>query len=169
LSAALAAVTVTIVEEVTVGATKRPLLEIVPLLACQVTAVLLVEVKVAENCCFPPEEMVAVSGATLIVILFGGTIVIAEIATVAGSPAVVAVTFTFVEVVTTGAANRPVFEMVPALAVQTKDAFPVEVAVNCCWAPEASVNVAGERLILFEAGEVCAGAEFEIPAQPVEK
>jgi hypothetical protein len=103
LSAALAAVTVTTVEEVTEGAANRPVLEMVPLLACQVTAVLLVEVKVAENCCFPPEEIVAVAGATLIVILLGGTIVISEIATVDVSAEVVALTFTFVEDVTEGA------------------------------------------------------------------
>jgi hypothetical protein len=132
LSAALTAVTVAIVEEVTEGAANRPVLEIVPLLACQVTAVLLVEVKVAENCCFPSEDTVAVAGATLIVILLGGTIVISEIATVAVSAAFVAVTFTFIEDVTEGAVNIPVFEIVPALALHTKSGFPVAVAMNCC-------------------------------------
>ena len=42
LSATLVAVTVTLLEEVTEGAVNRPLLEIVPALARQVTAVLLV-------------------------------------------------------------------------------------------------------------------------------
>lgn len=58
--------------------------------------------------------------------------------------------------------------MLPALALQTKRVFPVEVAVNCCWAPEGIVSVAGDRLILFEDDGGCAAAEFEIPAQPVE-
>jgi hypothetical protein len=69
------AVTVTIVEDVTEGALNIPLLEIVPALACQVTAVLLVEVKVAENCCSPPEKIVTVAGETLMAILSRGTIV----------------------------------------------------------------------------------------------
>ena len=113
--------------------------------------------------------MVAVAGATLIVILLGGTIVISEIATMALSAVVVAVTFTFVEVVTAGAVNRPAFEMLPALALHTKSGFPVEVAVNCSFAPEEMVCVAGESVILL--GDVCdcEGAELEIPAQPVEK
>jgi hypothetical protein len=62
--AALVAVTVSFVGEVTVGATKRPSLEIAPALADQFTAVLLVEVRVAVNCCLPPETTVDVAGVT---------------------------------------------------------------------------------------------------------
>jgi hypothetical protein len=65
-SATFVAVTVTVVDAVTEGAVNRPLLEMVPELACQVTAVLLVEVRVAENCCLLPEEIVAVAGERLI-------------------------------------------------------------------------------------------------------
>ena len=65
---ALAAVIVTLVEDVTEGAVNRPLLEIAPALALQVTAVLLVDVNVAANCNFSPEETVATEGETLILI-----------------------------------------------------------------------------------------------------
>ena len=75
VSATLVAVTVTLVEELTDGAVNRPRVEIVPALACQVTAVLLVAVMVAENCCLPPEEIVAVAGERLIATLLDGTIV----------------------------------------------------------------------------------------------
>jgi hypothetical protein len=49
-SAALVALTVTLVLLVTIGAVKKPVLEIVPELADQDTAVLLVPCTVAENC-----------------------------------------------------------------------------------------------------------------------
>lgn len=62
--AALVAVTTAFTGEVTVGATKRPSLEIVPALADQLTAVLLVDLRVAVNCCFPPEKTVDVEGVT---------------------------------------------------------------------------------------------------------
>jgi hypothetical protein len=51
----LRAVTVTFVEEVTLGAVNKPVGEMVPALALQATAVLLVAVNVAENCCCAPE------------------------------------------------------------------------------------------------------------------
>jgi hypothetical protein len=57
-----AAVTVTVVLVVTAGAVKRPLLEIVPTLADQVTLVLLKFRRVSENCCVPFEEIVALRG-----------------------------------------------------------------------------------------------------------
>jgi len=63
--AALAAVILNLVGDVTVGAAKRPSLEIVPALVDQFTAVLLVEVSVAVNCCLPPETTVNVAGMTL--------------------------------------------------------------------------------------------------------
>ena len=118
MSAALVAVTVTFVEEFTDGAVNRPLVEIVPAVACQVTAVLLVEVMVAENCCVPPEEIVAVAGERLIAILFNGSIVTSEAATLLASAALVAVTVTAVDDVTMGAVNIPVLETEPALACQ---------------------------------------------------
>lgn len=63
--AALVAVIITFVGDATVGATNKPALEIIPALADQLTAVLLVEVSVAVNCCFPPDTTVKVAGVTL--------------------------------------------------------------------------------------------------------
>jgi len=178
-SATLVAGTVTLVEAATEGAVNRPLLDIAPKLACQVTAVLLVDVKAAENCCRPPDEIVAVAGETLIAILFCGTTVTSETALLAGSDALVATTVTLVEDVTVGAVNRPLCEIMPALARQKMVELPipllaldvsldVRVAENCCWAPEEIVTVDGERLILaFELLEPVDGCTpaGEIPAQ----
>lgn len=61
-SAALVARTVTVVEVVTFGAVKIPALVIVPALADQVTEVLLVPCTVAENCCVPAEDTLALVG-----------------------------------------------------------------------------------------------------------
>ena len=61
-SAALATVTATVVLTLTCGAVKRPLVEIVPAEADQVTAVLLVPETVAENCCCPPDASGADEG-----------------------------------------------------------------------------------------------------------
>jgi hypothetical protein len=62
LSATLVATTVTLVAEDTVGAVKRPALVIVPPLACHITPVSLVEVRVAENWICPPEATSALAG-----------------------------------------------------------------------------------------------------------
>jgi hypothetical protein len=61
LSATLAAVTMILVEDDTVGAVNKPLALMVPVLACHTTAVLLVEVSVAENWMCPPEATLALS------------------------------------------------------------------------------------------------------------
>jgi hypothetical protein len=66
---AFVAVTVTLVAEVTEGAVKSPVLEMVPALAFHTTAVLLVEVRVAANCWWVPEEMVVLEGETLSLML----------------------------------------------------------------------------------------------------
>ena len=63
--ATLVAVTVAKVVVVTEGAWKRPELETLPLLADQVTAVLLVPVTYAVNCCEPPELMLALVGESV--------------------------------------------------------------------------------------------------------
>ena len=57
-----AAVTVTLVSVFTSGAVKRPLLEIVPAVAVQTTAVSLVPVMLAVNCSFASEATVALLG-----------------------------------------------------------------------------------------------------------
>jgi len=58
-----------LVEELTEGATNSPVLEIVPALAFQTTAVLLVEVSVAKNCCRSPEETIGLEGEMLSLML----------------------------------------------------------------------------------------------------
>jgi hypothetical protein len=65
-TAPFVAVIVTLVEDVTDGAVKRPLLVIEPALAFHVTAVLGVEVRVATNCCVAPERIVAPEGESVI-------------------------------------------------------------------------------------------------------
>lgn len=65
LSAALATVTVILVEEVTVGALNKPVRVIVPPFVCQITAVLLVEVSVASNWSCAPEATLALVGTKL--------------------------------------------------------------------------------------------------------
>jgi len=121
LSAVLVAVTVTLAVAVTVGAVNRPALEILPALADQVTAVLLVPCTVAPNCCLPPELRLAVVGDTATVIpefKVGGTTVMVAVAFLLGFATLVAVMVTFVLLLTLGALNNPELEMVPALVDQ---------------------------------------------------
>ena len=66
--AALVAVMVTEVLLVTLGAVKAPLLEIVPVLADQVTDVFAVPLILAVNCCCPCEVMVVLLGEIEIVL-----------------------------------------------------------------------------------------------------
>lgn len=65
LSAALVAVTLTLVEEDTFGAVNKPVPVIVPPLVCHTTAVLLVEVSVAANWSCAPDATFALVGDTL--------------------------------------------------------------------------------------------------------
>ena len=67
-SAALFAVMVTLLLLVTVGGVNRPELDIIPALADQLTAVLLVPWTVAENCWVPPEATLALVGERTTVI-----------------------------------------------------------------------------------------------------
>src|SRR5580765_6437643 len=71
LSAALVAVTVILVAEDTCGAVKRPLAEIAPALDRQATAVLLVDVRVAENCWVAPGTRLSTVGVSAIWIVDG--------------------------------------------------------------------------------------------------
>jgi len=63
-SAALVAVTTTLVVLETVGAVNRPVLETVPAVVDHFTAVLLVPCTVALNCCWPAELRLTVKGDT---------------------------------------------------------------------------------------------------------
>jgi len=64
-STAFVAVTFTDLALVTVGAVKRPLGEIVPVLALQITSVLTVLAKLAVNCNVDPDETTALAGDTV--------------------------------------------------------------------------------------------------------
>ena len=66
LSALLVAVTVILLAVDTCGALKSPLGEIVPALARHATAVLLVDVSVAENCCVAPGKRLRAAGVSAI-------------------------------------------------------------------------------------------------------
>ena len=72
VSATLVAVMVAVIEIFTVGATNSPLLEIVPALALQVTAVFEVLVTVAVNCWLPVEIRLDEIGETATLIPAGG-------------------------------------------------------------------------------------------------
>ena len=74
----LVATTVTVVDEVTWGAVNTPLLEIVPLLADQVTAVFEVLLTVAMNCLIPAGNTLAEFGETVTLTAAVGLIVTEE-------------------------------------------------------------------------------------------
>jgi len=132
----------------TAGAVSTPVLEIEPALVDHTTAVLLVPLTLAENCCFPPDGTVALKGFTLTAIfcvLAAVTVTLAEALAVVNA-ALVAVTVTFDVVETIGAVSTPVLEMEPAVVAQMTDVLldPITVATNCCVPPEASVELLGD-------------------------
>ena len=132
--ALLVAVTVTFMAEETVGAVNRPLLEIEPADVVQVTPVLVVPWTLAENCRVPAELKVAVLGETVMVMfVVGGATPTTALAFFVESAALVAVTVTFVLLVTLGAVNKPLLETDPALELQvTLVSFePFTAALNC--------------------------------------
>src|SRR5713101_3541148 len=69
-SATLVAVTVAVVATFTAGATNKPVLEMVPAVADQVTPTLLVSRTVAVNCWVLPEETVGLAGE-MCTLMFG--------------------------------------------------------------------------------------------------
>jgi hypothetical protein len=113
LSAALVAVTVAVVAELTVGAVNIPALEIVPALALQVTAVFGVLLTVATNCCLAPESKLEVSGVSTTATTGAGFTVIVAWAVLVGSATLVAVTVAVEALATLCAVNNPLLEMVP--------------------------------------------------------
>jgi len=105
-SAALVAVTITLVLPVTVGAVNNPPLEMLPEVADHVTAVLLVPCTAALNCWVLPDVRVALPGdtATLTVVDDAeGLTVTDAFAFFVVSAALVAVTVTLVVLETVGA------------------------------------------------------------------
>jgi hypothetical protein len=108
----------------------RPLLEIVPPLADQLTAVLVLPVTVAVNCCEAPVCSEAELGEMLTETVGAATLTVAEAVFVL-SAALVAV---MVKVPGAfGAVYSPLEETVPPLAVQLTAVLvvPVTAAVNC--------------------------------------
>jgi len=95
-SAALFAVMVTYDIVETAGAVSTPMLEIEPELVDHSTAALLVPLTVAENCCVPPEETVALKGfrLTAIFCVLGAVTVTVADALALVDAALVAVTVT---------------------------------------------------------------------------
>ena len=133
-SATVVVFTITFSDEVTVGAVKRPDLEIVPALADHSTAVLLASLTLAVNCSVLPETTVVLDGervtATLAVV---GSTVTSAVACALASATLVVFTITVCDVVTEGAVKRPDLEMVPALADHFTAVLLVSLtmAVNC--------------------------------------
>jgi hypothetical protein len=118
VSAALVAVMFTLVVVETVGAVNAPVVDTLPAVADQLTAVLLVPWTVALNCWIPPEITVVLFGEMLtLIIVPGGFTLTFALAFFVLSAALVAVTVTVVLLVTFGAVNKPLLEMVPAVAV----------------------------------------------------
>jgi len=145
-SAALVARMVTLVALFTLGAVNLPPSVMDPELVDHCTPVLLVPLTVAVNCCAPPAVMVAAVGDTVTLTLGAA----AEIDTVAlallvVSATLVARTVTVVAVVTFGAANVPVLEIVPALADHVTPVLlaPWTLAENCCVPPDATLADVG--------------------------
>ncbi len=124
-------------------AVNRPVPEIVPPVAVQVTAVLDVPVTVAVNCRVCPACTVALAGEIVTVTAAG--IVTAAEADFVESATEVAVTEKLLPVVDP-AVNRPVPEIVPPVAVQVTAVLdmPVTVAVNCRVCPACTVALVGE-------------------------
>jgi hypothetical protein len=72
VSAILVAITVAVVDEVTLGAVKTPLPEIDPLLAAHVTPVFEVLLTLAENCWVPADNTLVEFGETVTLTLADG-------------------------------------------------------------------------------------------------
>ncbi len=130
VSAALVAVTVTLVLPLTVGAVNIPPLDIEPAVADQVTAVLLVPCTVAANCLLFPAVKLTLFGETetLMPAATGLTVTVA-LAFFVVSAALVAVTVTAVLLDTLGAVNNPLLEIVPELADHVTAVFVVPCTV----------------------------------------
>jgi len=135
VSAALVAVTVTLVVLETLGAVNMPPLETLPEVADHITAVLLVPWTAALNCWVPPDVTAAVPGetATLTVVDPEGLTVTTALAFLVVSAALVAFTVTLVVLDTVGAVKYPPSLIVPAVADQITDVelVPDTVAVKC--------------------------------------
>lgn len=156
-SAALVAITVTLVLVETDGAVNIPSLEIDPALADQVTAVFEDPCTVAANFCPVPAVIVAALGDTVILtLLVAGLILSVALALLLVFAALVARTVTVVAADTFGAVKLPALEIDPALALHVTAVLlvPCTVAENCCELPAVRLPLTGEMLMLtFESPE----------------
>ena len=144
---------VAVVEELTLGAVNIPPLETVPPVAVQVTDVFEVLLTVAVNCWLPAEIRLDEVGDTATLTVAGPFTVTVDCACLVGSATLVAVTVAVVAVVTLGAVNSPLLEMVPPLALQVTAVFEVlmTVAENCCVPADGTLVLLGETLTLIPA------------------
>src|SRR5206468_2846058 len=160
VSALLVAVTVTLVPALTFGAVNMPPAETVPAEADHVTAVLLVPWTVAENCwVFPDVRVVFVGETVTLIVEAAGLTATVALAFFEVFALLVAVTVTLVAVLTVGAANRPLLEIVPADADQVTPVLvvPCTLAVNCFVLPDVRDVLVGETVTLMvEVAEVIA-------------
>ena len=137
VSTTLVAVMVMVcVEVIVAGAVYKPVLLKVPTegLMLQVTAVLLVPVTVAVNCCCPLIVRLAVGGPTDTATGFSVTVAVVDFEV--STTLVAVMVIVCVEVIVAGAVYKPLAESVPTdglmLQVTAELVVPVTVAVNCC-------------------------------------
>jgi hypothetical protein len=88
-----------------------------------------------------------------------------------GLAALAAVTDTAAVLLTFGAVNKPLEEIVPELALHTMEVAAVleKLAVNCNVAPGETTALAGDTVgrALFEFGALAAGCDADPEPQPV--
>ena len=150
VSAILVAITVAVVDEVTLGAVNTPLPEIVPLLAVQVTPVFAVLLTLAVNCWVPADSTLMEFGETVTLTLADGFTVTEAWADLVRSATLVAVMVAFVDELTLGAVNTPSVEIVPPFALQLTPVFEVllTVAANRWLPPDGRLDEVGETVTL---------------------
>ena len=180
LSAALVACTTTLAVAVTLGEVNTPVLEIVPLLDDQLTAVLVVLLTDAVNCCVPPDLTLALPG--FIVTLTAGVeetaglIETVALALLVVSAVLVAFTVAVVIVLTLGAVYQPSLETDPVVADQLTEVLLVPLtnaasrSVPADWIVEAvgdtaTVMLEPEELEMLISARVLATIPFESTAR----
>src|SRR5947209_4563767 len=121
-----------------------------PAVADHVTVVLLAPCTAAANCCVCPEVRLAVVGDTVTLMGEDAVTDTVALAFLVVSAALVAVTVTFVLLLTEGAVNRPALDMEPAVAdhVTTVLVVPCTAATNCWVLLDATVALVGETVKL---------------------
>jgi hypothetical protein len=148
------AITVAVVDDVTLGAVNKPLPVIVPPLAAQVTPVFEVLLTLAVNCCVPADNTLVEFGETVTLTLADGFTVTDAWADLVLSATLVAVMVAVVDELTLGAVNTPSPEIVPPLALQLTPVFEVllTVAANRWLPPASRLDEVGETATLTAVG-----------------